>query len=277
MTEINLPPHMSYSQVNTYLTCGEKYRLEKVVRAPKRPMWAGVGGTAVHAVTEARDLRLFGIETGTTDFQEALDEAIREEEERSGFPKAEWTVTGRPSKAWPDRENEDWWRTQGPIFCDSWDRWHQQSPWQIWVTPEGVPAIELELHPIFGGMLDVLFIDRVMVTQDGELVVLDLKSGSRVPAGLEQLGDYATGMEQLLGLRPTYGTFWMARKGYNTPPANLDHITQQAVDYRYERARAGMEAGIFIAHPSNLCDSCPVRDACYAVKGKDAHLYTPWA
>jgi putative RecB family exonuclease len=278
VTQIDLPLNISYSQVNTYLTCSEKYRLEKVVRAPKIPMWAGVGGSAVHAVTEARDRLRFSQEPGgPTDFQEAFDLAIAEEVERSGFPTEEWTVTGRASKEWPDKETEAWWRAKGPSFCDSWDRWQDQAPWQIWVTPEGVPAIELELHPIFGGMPDVLYIDRVMVTNDGELVVVDIKTGSRVPDGTEQLGDYAAGMEQLIGIRPTYGTFWMARKGYNTPSVDLDHHTQAAVDYRYRTARAGMEAGIFIAHPSSLCGSCPVRDACYAMKGKNAHLYTPWS
>lgn len=278
MTQIDLPLNISYSQVNTYLTCGEKYRLEKVVRAPKIPMWAGVGGSAVHSVTEARDRIRFGLEPkGPTEFAEAFDLAIAAEVERSGFPTTEWTVTGRASKDWPNKEDESWWREKGPLFCNQWDNWQNQAPWQIWVTPEGIPAIELELHPIFGGMPDVLYIDRVMVTQDGELVVVDIKSGSRVPDGLDQLGDYAAGMEQLIGIRPTYGTFWMARKGYNTPPENLDYITQEMVDYRYERARRGMEAGVFIAHPSNLCGSCPVRKACYAKRGPDAHLYTPWS
>lgn len=51
----DLPPHMSPSQVNSLLTCGEQYRLERVERVPSRPMWAGVGGTTVHKVTEELD------------------------------------------------------------------------------------------------------------------------------------------------------------------------------------------------------------------------------
>lgn len=51
-----LPVHMSPSQINSLLTCGEQYRLERVVRVPSRPMWAGVGGTTVHKLTEELDL-----------------------------------------------------------------------------------------------------------------------------------------------------------------------------------------------------------------------------
>ena len=50
-----LPNHLSPSQINTLLTCGEQYRLERVVRVPSRPMWAGIGGSTVHKVTEQLD------------------------------------------------------------------------------------------------------------------------------------------------------------------------------------------------------------------------------
>lgn len=54
-----LPNHLSPSQINTMLTCGEQYRLERVVRVPSRPMWAGIGGSAVHKVTEILDREWF--------------------------------------------------------------------------------------------------------------------------------------------------------------------------------------------------------------------------
>ena len=50
-----LPKHMSPSQVNSLLTCGEQYRLERVVRVPQRPMFAGIGGSVVHKITEDLD------------------------------------------------------------------------------------------------------------------------------------------------------------------------------------------------------------------------------
>lgn len=50
-----LPEHLSPSQISTLLTCGEQFRLEKVVRVPSRPMVAGIGGTCVHKITEKLD------------------------------------------------------------------------------------------------------------------------------------------------------------------------------------------------------------------------------
>ena len=49
------PEHMSPSQINELLTCGEKFRLSRLVRVPSRPMWAGIGGTVVHKLTEELD------------------------------------------------------------------------------------------------------------------------------------------------------------------------------------------------------------------------------
>jgi hypothetical protein len=60
------PPHLSPSSINTLLSCGERFRLEKVVRVPSRPMWGGVGGSVVHKLTEELDrehyARLKGME-----------------------------------------------------------------------------------------------------------------------------------------------------------------------------------------------------------------------
>lgn len=53
------PEHMSPSSINSLLTCGEKFRLEKVVRVPSRPMWAGIGGSVVHKMTEELDREWF--------------------------------------------------------------------------------------------------------------------------------------------------------------------------------------------------------------------------
>ena len=54
-----LPKHMSPSQVNSLMTCGEQFRLERVVRVPQRPMWAGIGGSVVHKLTEDLDREWF--------------------------------------------------------------------------------------------------------------------------------------------------------------------------------------------------------------------------
>lgn len=47
---------LSYSQMETLLSCGEKYRLTKIVQVPEQPAWYLIGGSAVHTATETYDL-----------------------------------------------------------------------------------------------------------------------------------------------------------------------------------------------------------------------------
>jgi hypothetical protein len=54
-----LPVHVSYSALTTYLDCGWKYFLTKVKQVPEQPAWYLVGGSAVHYATELYDKELF--------------------------------------------------------------------------------------------------------------------------------------------------------------------------------------------------------------------------
>ena len=53
------PRYLSPSQINGLLMCGEQFRLTRLVKAPERPMWAGIGGSTVHKLTELIDLELW--------------------------------------------------------------------------------------------------------------------------------------------------------------------------------------------------------------------------
>jgi hypothetical protein len=53
------PVYLSPSQVNGLLTCGEQFRLTRLLHVPERPMWAGIGGSAVHRMTEDLDRQAY--------------------------------------------------------------------------------------------------------------------------------------------------------------------------------------------------------------------------
>lgn len=53
------PLYLSPSQISSLLTCGEQFRLTRMLHVPERPMWAGVGGSTVHKVTEILDLEKY--------------------------------------------------------------------------------------------------------------------------------------------------------------------------------------------------------------------------
>ena len=65
MIKINgyeLPAHVSYSALTTYLDCGWKYYLTRVEKLIEQPTWYLSGGSAVHTATELYDKELFEAE-----------------------------------------------------------------------------------------------------------------------------------------------------------------------------------------------------------------------
>ena len=60
--ESPFPLYLSPSQISQLLTCGEKFRLTRVLRLHERPMWASVGGSTVHRVTEILDREKYAAE-----------------------------------------------------------------------------------------------------------------------------------------------------------------------------------------------------------------------
>ena len=46
------PNYMSYSRMNSILTCGEQFRLERIIKVPVKEHWASIGGNAFHAAVE---------------------------------------------------------------------------------------------------------------------------------------------------------------------------------------------------------------------------------
>jgi hypothetical protein len=51
--------HISYSQVNEYTNCSERYRLTRIVGVNEDPAYWFIGGSAVHSATEAVDHHLY--------------------------------------------------------------------------------------------------------------------------------------------------------------------------------------------------------------------------
>lgn len=272
-----LPGHLSYSQMSTYLRCGEQYRLERLLRAPQAPAWALVGGSAVHTATEEWDRAL--LEGTVIDDHVALwakhfTAQIEDTEAKSDVPKEEWRASGRRSKDWPDKETEAFWNHKGPEFVANWAAWRLNSPWEIWTAPDGRPAIEIDFTITVAGVLVKGAIDRIMETPDGEILPVDIKSGGE-PDDTLQLGTYAKAMRDHMGVNPSYGTYWMARTGSTTNTHPMGKFTDAYLAYMYGGARKGMEAGIFLPKVTRMCGSCPVRAACFAFNGANAGDYTP--
>lgn len=200
-------------------------------------------------------------------FARAFAEEKADQQKKTDVPPAEWRRSGRASKAWPEKETEEWWAENGPLMVQRWIDWRTSSGWTLWETPDGRPAVELALNVQMGGVPVKMFIDRVFVTPEGQLVVVDLKTGSREPKDPIQLGMYACGMELTFGERPQYGAYWMGRTGGTGVPHDLEHLTVDLMGgwlADWDRAR---RANLFIPHVTDMCGYCSVRDYCVAVNG----------
>jgi hypothetical protein len=274
--------HLSHSTVNDFKECGEKVRLRKVEKVPSAPSWSLVGGSLVHTVTEALDiagLRHSEARSKADAFtKETFDAVHRSRGGVSGFSRDQWRASGRASKDWPDKENYDWWLENGPGMVRNWRRFIQGPHYQIAIMND-VPAIEIGFDVEIGGVKVVGYIDRVLEhVQTKELVVVDLKSGTRDPMSTDQLGLYRVGLDKAFDGKytPKWGTYFMVRKGATTLHFDLTKYSDGRLEYEYAAAWAAMQAGLFLPKIGPLCSSCGVRDYCRAVDGPKADDHLPY-
>lgn len=259
LAEVTGKEHLSYSALDSLLTCGERFRLERVLNVPQTPAWWFIGGSAFHTATEWWD------KGEDTNLSSLWTRAWEEECERSipeGYDRSKVRAGGRATKANPDKENEAWWMTNGPLMLAAYATWRADSGYTLIESGVEVPFdIELGGVPVHG------YVDRVFATPSGEPIVVDIKTGSRAPSATLQLGVYSLGIEKVLGFRPLLGAYYMSRKAELTQERSLRHYNPDTLGKWYSRAKRIIEGQLFIPHVTPLCDTCSVATHCVAVGG----------
>lgn len=270
-----LPGHLSHSALTTYLQCGHKYYLSRVVKDTETPAWWFIGGNAVHTATENFDRKypttellksegawMFPAEGSNTNF--FLDAFVEEAawvEFNSGVDPSVWRAGGRASKQYPDKEDSVWWLENGPLMVDAWVKWRVGSGWEI-AEFSGQPSIEIGFDFMVNDEFAVqMYLDRLMVNEHGELVIVDLKSGSRTPSSPLQLAMYAYGCEKILGVRPKWGTFWKAREGVTSQLVDLDTLPSDRVEYIVSGFDKLRKQGVFLPN-FDECGWCGFNQVC---------------
>lgn len=278
LTKYPAPSHMSHSQVTGMLSCGNRYRLERLMGAPSVPGWALIGGSVVHSVTEDIDRRFWNPTDITPDAVAALCEAEFEKEIEHGLRKepdiTKWHKAGRVSKDAPNKEDEDWWRKNAPVFVQNWLDFLAESTLDIATMPNGEAAIEIDFNitqygvPFKGG------IDRIMQDRNtGELGILDLKSGSREPTSPYQLAHYRDAVQELFGVEVRWAWYFMNRTGKLSRPFDLAQCTPDMTLNMVAGVRTMIEQEIYLPNIGPFCGSCGVRQFCTAVGGSEAPLW----
>jgi RecB family exonuclease len=183
--------------------------------------------------------------------------------------KEDFRQSSRTSRANPDGENYDWWYFNGKTFLERWVEWREGSNWELWTTPDGTPAIELDLQIQTGGITLKGAIDRVFVTSDNQLIIVDLKTGLRTPSSDLQLQVYACMMEREFGIRPHWGAYWMARQGTTSEPVALDRFTLKKLDELVALFEKARQNNLYLPN-FDSCKLCSYTEHCYWVDGQSA-------
>lgn len=272
--------HISYSGRNTYQECGKQYELNYVMGAPRHGAVWFVGGSAVHRATELWDLaqvrgeRLDLPNTWNVAFNEELDRAKATDPNIAGWRKA-----GVKADNPAGEDLQYWFSVLGPQLVKSYIDWRRRSHWEIWVTPDGEPAIELDIGGTLPGMDGVQFkgfIDRVFYDNIlGQHHIVDLKTGSRKPESALQLGVYGAAVTNRYDLRVPWGSAFMNRRGHLSEPWDLSMYTPDYVGHHFGRIYAAIQAGVFVPKLGRHCGMCDVSASCYANLGPLAQGYDP--
>jgi len=168
---------------------------------------------------------------------------------------------GRATIANPNKEDGNWWNTQGSIWVDNYILWRKNNPnWKIWTTPQGARAIELQLNPVIAGVTIKMVIDRIFEV-DGKLVIVDLKTSAKRPTSDLQLGFYKVGLEQTLGIEINTGNYWMSRESGTGDMIDLSRYTLDTLEYFAEGFDKARKAGIFLPNLSS-CNFCGLTEHC---------------
>ena len=188
------------------------------------------------------------------------------DKESEGIDLTNARVGGRATKANPNKEDISFWNTQGPVWVEQYIAWRKQNPnWKIWTTPDGRPAIELELIPVVAGVPIKMVIDRVFDV-DGHLVIVDLKTSQNTPASTLQLGFYKLGLEVTYGQeiyeQTLWGNYYMARGSNTVEMVDLSSYTYDKMEFLVKGFDKARKAGIFLPNTNSCQYMCGLTAHC---------------
>lgn len=266
--------HISYSGLSTGLECLKRFQLSRITKAPQLPAWWFAGGSAVHAVTEDYDKDVF--EVGDRWDADTVKRAweMRFEVEIEKLKKKEPDDT----KWRAGKEKYPEWNLSGPEQVQNYIDWRRRSPYEIWITPDGTPAIELDISGYLPGCgLEILaYLDRVFIDPNlKSMAVVDLKSGKTKPTSGLQFGVYGALLQIKYDVHPVWGAALMTREGQLHKPYSLGKYSPEYVGRQLGALERIVAAKAFPANVGGGCWNCDVSASCYANDGETAEYFDP--
>lgn len=252
-----LPTSLTPSKVASFKDCALAFRFSIIDRLPEPPSAAATKGTFVHSVLE----RLFWeLQPGERTLDAALQ--LLDEESQTFFASTDWS----------ELELDDETKT---TFSNDFEKLIRN--YFLIEDPNKVNAIgtELMLEANAGTMRLRGIIDRLDLNEDGELVVVDYKTGRAPGAGWEngKLGGvhfYAYLCEQVLGRRPVEVKLLYLKEpvAISTQPSVQSikgmQVRTSAIWTAVEKACLKED---FRPNPGKACSWCSFKEHCPAQGG----------
>lgn len=248
---IKMPSRLSYSSVHTYSQCGEKYRLEKLHKVDTGTWWATIAGKAIHHLTEIEDrIKLGAGSPGQRrmTFAEAMEHYL----ETEGKPGQEIKASGRKQETvafggGPNKRDKDWWLEFGPQYVAAYVKWRDMALTPVEEGGLGWRLLEIEFafEEGFEDEAVVGYIDRVFITPEHMIVLVDIKTGVNEPTDSLQLVTYREGFRESTGITADVGNYiffrWVAPTKPELPPKPTK-VTKVAIANAAKALKAhGME------------------------------------
>lgn len=251
----------SFSALQDYTTCAQKYYLRRVKNVGQEISLNTVAGKAFHRASE-----YFDLEGEWPVWGDLLTWFIDTEEYETKVPFSKWRISGRKTSVTPDKEDlRHWVEVLGPSMMEKYENWVYTNDLTIAV---GLPqdasgqtiGVEYQVSYHVGGVEVLSYIDRIMQDADGNIGVVDIKTGARKQR-TAQLPTYILGLQKA-GVPATWGSLYYARKGEHEKPRFFTAWDENRLSYLYAQAEAMRAQGFYLPNPSEDCAWCSVRDHC---------------
>lgn len=244
------------------------------MKAPRQPAVWTASGVALHEVLDLIN------RSSITDepllikkvWDKTYTDLLSEIEKETGTKREHWKRAGRLTKDKPNKEDAVWWQLEGVKQLIAYNTWLRTKHYRVYVEGDDIYS-EKETTVTFGDVEVKGFLDAVMVTPDGELFVMDAKSGTRKPSTALQLGLYATAIKMAGGPIITKGAFMMTRTTELTELIDVSKYDENYFTPIFAGLKTGIENKIFLPNPGDPCFTCDVKDSCYTVGGIDSWKY----
>lgn len=251
-----LPPALSPSRVTAFTDCALAFRFAVLDRLPEPPSPAATKGTLVHAALE----RLYDLPPAARTVGAAVAAlgqahvALRDDPDLTGLGLDEEAEAAFVA----DAE-----RLVRRVF-------ELEDPTRVRAV-----GLELKLQADVGGVALRGIIDRLDLTDDGELLVTDYKSG-RAPSErfekskLEGVNVYALLVERVFGVRPVAVQLLYLGDPLAiicTPTEQSGRFVEQKIGAVWQTIMRANAGDSFKPKPGKLCDWCSYKTFCPAFGG----------